>query len=163
MNIILEGPDNAGKTTLALALSKETGIPLKEKEGKPSTWPDMLQKLQDYEKLDHMIIDRHPIISQSVYGMTVRDDPPIPESFLERFFQRDDLIIYCRCIADELTDHEASPTDTPEHLVAIEERYQEVLNCYDNWAAICANIIYTQYSQTDRIIAMVRAVLHECG
>lgn len=162
MNVILEGPDNCGKSTLALAIHEATGLPIKEKEGRPNTWPAMLEKIRKYETIDGHIIDRHPIISQSVYGL-LRNDPEIPDELLDRFFDRRDLIIYCRCLRS-LDDHEASPTDTPEHLTMIDARAQEVLDTYDNWAAICANIIYSQYAQTEMVVAMVKAVLaHERG
>lgn len=162
MNIILEGPDNCGKSTLALAIHKATGLPIKSKEGRPKTWPAMIEKIRKYETIDGHIIDRHPIVSQSVYGL-LRNDPEIPEDLMDNFFNRRDLIIYCRCLRT-LDDHEASPTDTPEHLAMIQEQYQDVVDTYDNWAAICANIIYSDYGQLDTVVAMVKAVLaHERG
>lgn len=162
MNIILEGPDNCGKSTLALAINEATGLPIKSKEGRPKTWPAMLEKIRKYEAIEGHIIDRHPIISQSIYGL-LRSDPEIPSDLMKHFFDRMDLIIYCRCLRP-LDDHEASPTDTPEHLDMIQDKYWKVVNTYDNWAAICANIIYTQYAQLPMVVAMVKAVLaHERG
>lgn len=160
MNIILEGPDNAGKTTLAFELSEATGMTIHPKEGRPANRTELLMKLRKYEGLDGVIIDRHPIISQSVYGL-IRGDAEIPEDFLDRFFAKDDLIIYCRCVHKGLDGHEPSPTDTPEHLRSISEHQQKILDTYDNWAAICANIIYSRYEQLPRVVAMVQAVLRE--
>ncbi len=159
MNIILEGPDNAGKSTLANAISIATGWEIYPKEGRPSNWFLMLEKIRNYEVLDHLIIDRHPIISQSIYGQIVRKDPPIPQQLVDNFRTRNDLIIYCRCIARGLADHEASPTDTDQHLSAIQENYDEVLAAYDSWAIQHANIFYTDYKQLPRVAAMVRGVV----
>lgn len=162
MNIILEGPDNCGKSTLALAIHEATAWPIKSKEGRPKTWPAMIEKFRKYEMIEGHIIDRHPIVSQSVFGL-LRGDREIPEEHLENFFSRSDLIIYCRCLRS-LDDHEPSPTDTPEHLRMIHVQRQDILNTYDNWAAICANIIYSQYAQLPMVVAMVKAVLaHERG
>jgi hypothetical protein len=163
VNIILEGPDNAGKTTLANALAKEIGWPIKHKEGRPKTWILLLEKLRKYEAVDRMIVDRHPIISQSVYGLVARNDPSIPTDFMDRFFERRDLIIYCRCISTQLEGHEPSDSDTPEHLKAIEENYQKILNVYDNWAAVACNIVYVDYDQMPGVIAMVKGYINECG
>ncbi len=162
MNIILEGPDNCGKSTLAQAISLATGWPIKEKEGRPKTWLAMLEKFRKYEAIDNHIIDRHPIVSQSVYGI-LRGDPEIPTDVLDHFFSRNDLIIYCRCLRS-LEDHEASPTDTAAHLEMIDKQANEILQIYDNWGAMCADIVYTQYAKLPRVVAMVKAVLaHERG
>ena len=163
MNIILEGPDNGGKSTLALALRDATGMPIKDKEGRPKTWHLLLEKLRKYEAVDGMIIDRHPIITQSVYGF-LRNDPEIPDEFMDTFFKRQDLIIYCRALrTDPLDTHEPSPTDDEAHLKMVEEQYGTVLRVYDSWAVQSANITYRQYDQTPMIIAMVKGILHERG
>lgn len=159
MNIILEGPDNTGKSTLALAISKATGLTIKDKEGRPPTQILLYEKFRKYEALDGWIIDRHPIISQAIYGL-VRKDPEIPEEFMNNFFNRADLIIYCRALrTDPLSDHEASDTDDEAHLQMIENQYGRILGIYDNWAINCAQIIYTQYAQTDSVVAMVKGVI----
>ena len=161
MNIILEGPDNCGKSTLANAISAATGWPIHPKEGRPENHFLLLEKLRRYEQLEGVIIDRHPIISGSVYRL-MRGDPEFPDAYMDRFFAGQDLIIYCRCLRS-LEDHEPSPTDTPEHLHNIQVHQQRILDSYDNWAAIAANIIYTTYDQTPMIVAMVKGVLQWKG
>jgi hypothetical protein len=162
MNIILEGPDNAGKSTLAAAISAATGWPIKDKEGRPPTQLLLFEKFRKYEALDGMIIDRHPIVSQSIYGL-MRKDKEVPEEFLENFFDRGDLIIYCRCVQIGLHGHTASDTDTTEHLEMIEADQQRILGTYDNWAAMCADIVYKTWVDLPMVVAMVKAVLDERG
>lgn len=163
MNIILEGPDAAGKSTLAQALRNATGMPIKASEGKPATWRLYLERLRKYEALDGMIIDRHPIYSQQVYG-SLRDDPEIPDEHLDNLFNRpDDLFIYCRAINRGLTCHEAKPTDPLGHLEFIDKNYGGILARYDRLAAHNADIIYHEYRQMSRIVDMVKGVLHERG
>jgi len=160
MNIILEGPDNCGKSTLALAIHNATGWPIKEKEGRPADWEGLLAKLRIYERIDGMIIDRHPILTQSVYGI-LRSDPDIPDEFMDRFIARNDLIIYCRALRS-LEDHKPSPTDNQFHLQMIERHHDKILAIYDNVGINFANIVYTMYEQTDLVVAMVKGALtHE--
>jgi len=158
MNIILEGPDNSGKSTLAKALSLATDLPIKTKEGRPATRLALFEKLRKYEAIDNHIVDRHPIISQMIYGLA-RGDDEIPEEFFENFFSRRDLIIYCRCIDRGLEGHEPSDTDTPTHLSMIDSQYQTILGYYDNWAACSANIIYHKYADMMHVVRMAQAVL----
>ncbi len=162
MNIILEGPDNAGKSTLAKAISEATGWPIKNKEGRPPTQLLLFEKFRKYEALENKIIDRHPIVSQSIYGF-IRSDEDIPQEFLDNFFNRGDLIIYCRCVDIGLKGHEASDTDTPEHLAMIEEDQKRILNTYDNWAAMCADIVYKNWKDLPMVVAMVQGALNERG
>lgn len=162
MNIILEGPDNCGKSTLARAIHEATGWPIKDKEGRPSTWEGMLDKIRKYQSVDGMIIDRHPIISQTIYGF-LRSDPDIPIELMNEFYTHDDIIIYCRCHRG-LQDHEASPTDTPQHLRMIEENQEMVRRLYDSWGCQAADIRYSQYDKMERVVAMVKGALdHERG
>ena len=162
MNIILEGPDHTGKSTLAKAISEATGWPIKDKEGRPATQLLLFEKFRKYEAIEGMIIDRHPIISQSVYGI-IRGDKQIPREFSNNFFNRqDDIVIYCRCERD-LVDHEPSDTDTPEHLKMIEEQRDRVFSIYDNWATLCAHILYNRYEDLELTVAMVEGALRERG
>lgn len=161
MNIILEGPDNAGKSTLARALHIATAWPIKHKEGRPPTQIALFEKFRKYEAIENHIIDRHPIVSQGVYGI-LRGDEETPDEFTDNFFSRSDLNIYCRCIRP-LDDHKPSNTDTPEHLKMIAEKEQAIIDIYDNWATLCADIIYSRYEDLAMVVAMVKGALHECG
>lgn len=162
MNIILEGPDGAGKSTLAMALHKATRLPIKASEGKPATWRLYIERLRKYEALDRMIIDRHPIYSQQVYGK-FRDDPEIPDEHLDNFFSRRDVFIYCRAINPRLSCHVPKPTDPPGHLEFIDKNYESILAVYDRLASHCADVIYHEYRDLPMIVAMMKGVLIERG
>jgi hypothetical protein len=157
MNIVLDGPDNAGKSTLAAALSRATGYPIKDKEGRPPNHDALLQKIQFYLTLDGLIIDRHPVISQSVYGF-LRHDQPIPYHLIERFHMQDNLIIYCRCVERGLEGHEPSNTDTPDHLEMLQAKQVQILQMYDSLMNEVATIWYRRHEELPRIVAAVKGV-----
>ena len=159
MNIVFEGPDNSGKSTLVAAVAEEIRWPIKSKEGKPASFGLTVEKIKYYLSLDHLIIDRHPVISQMIFGATVRHDPPVPEALVERFLYQRPLIVYCRCLKLGLRGHEASPTDTTEHLHALNTKYSEIVAAYDRWMAKHANIVYTDWDQTALVVAMIKGAL----
>lgn len=160
MNIILEGPDGAGKSTLAKALAERIGWPIKVSEGKPATWHLTLERFRKYEALNRMIIDRHPIYSQQIYG-PLRGDPEIPEEFIENFLDKGPktIFVYCRAINTKLMCHEPKPTDTIGHLNFIEENYEEILDRYDRLAAHCAEFIYHEYRYLPVVVEAVAAAV----
>ena len=161
MNIVLEGPDNAGKTTLANAIAEEIGWPIKPKEGKPDTFEQTLQKIRFYLSLDRLIIDRHPMITQLIYGQVLRDDPQPSRDLMERFLYQRPIIIYCRCLKLRLKGHEASPTDTKEHLRLLDDKYEKIVDLYDEIMIRFASIIYTDWDQLPRVVAMVKGAIRE--
>ncbi|MNU34852.1 SPBc2 prophage-derived uncharacterized protein YorR [compost metagenome] len=75
MKIILEGPDGAGKTTLALQLSLMTGYPIQHRS-KPETEEEKQLMYFEYEEMCHsytdLIVDRC-WYSEMVYGKVMRD------------------------------------------------------------------------------------------
>jgi thymidylate kinase len=162
MNVIIEGPDNSGKSTLARAISERINWPIWEKEGKPPTFEDTVKKIERYLReipQEGIIIDRHPIVSQMVYGSTVRKDPQVPRELMREFSAQRHLIIYARCIHLGLQGHKASPTDTPEHLEQLREKYVKILTAYDFWALRCAHIIYNNWRQVPLIVRMCEGAL----
>jgi hypothetical protein len=161
MNIVLEGPDNAGKSTLANAISEDIGWPIKPKEGKPDTFEKTVQKIKFYLSLDRLIIDRHPMITQLVYGQVLRDDPQPPIELFERFLYQRPIIIYCRCLKLRLKGHEASPTDTDDHLHLLDAKYDQIVALYDELMIRYASIVYTDWNQLPRVVAMVKGATRE--
>lgn len=90
--IILEGMDGSGKTHLAAALTKDLGLPMAERASSSIGGP--IADLFDWVNRDidclHTrplsIYDRHPLISEFIYGPVVRGT--IDDRFLRMWFQR---------------------------------------------------------------------------
>lgn len=101
MIIIIEGPDGAGKTTLANQLRDQTGYMIlhrsqpKNEEDKKRMMDEYLQVIKSNK---NVILDRS-WYSEMVYGPVMRDDSVItyPQMYdLERALARNGaLIIYC--------------------------------------------------------------------
>lgn len=96
--IIIEGMDNSGKTTLAKTLSSHFNYPLIHSCG---YCPNMLSWARtSLSTQRHKIYDRHPCISEKVYGPVLRADNKFDSlegvEILRRLIERRPLIIYCK-------------------------------------------------------------------
>lgn len=161
MRIVLEGPDCSGKSTLAAHLSETLGIPIKAGEG-PEKFPgEINQRVKRWlmERHDgHLIHDRHPCISHPIFSKytgTTTLDPDL----INQFYLSDDLIlIYCH--PHDYENHVVKPTDTQEHLDAINAHMEAIRYQYLKWAVDRADLIY-DYKQTDlkHFTNMLKAVI----
>ena len=130
--ILTEGPDNAGKSTLAHDLAKRLkGIYIKtERHPRFSTdvgaYQDLLRQARLFAPT---IVDRHPAISEPIYGRIIRGEhcleryPTVIEACLQQF----DLIVYCRPPKHIIT---ASITDRPQ-MDGVHEHLEAIINAYD--------------------------------
>jgi hypothetical protein len=166
MNIVIEGPDGSGKTSLASALSDMTGRPIYKsrghcKEGLLNRW------YSDYEGKDGYIFDRHPCVGEFIYGRRLRGrlshSPDDLEA--ERLFHASrPLIIYCD--ASDLLSHVADGiTDDLEYLSRLSLANPQIIQDYRTWAAQCAHLIYNRhrYSEMGRIKFLVSRSLNYEG
>lgn len=162
-NIVLEGPDAAGKSTLAKALHVATGWPIHPKEGKPDTFEATVKKCERYLKLDGYIIDRHPMVSQAIYGQVIRNDPLLPPALIKEFHSQFNLIIYCRCIEKGMSVHVVRDGEHAAHVDRVRDRYSQLVQLYDQFGLVSSHLIYNHYGNTDLICDMVKGALHiEC-
>lgn len=100
MIIVCEGPDNAGKTTLASSLAKELkGVYLKTemvpaKNEYLEKFTRVLEAASQYS--DFVVCDRHHTISEPIYGEIIRGGHDLDSEDAAEAMQAIDLIIYCR-------------------------------------------------------------------
>lgn len=100
MNIIIEGPDGAGKSTLAKAF-ESLGWTLAPKactsEGGALGHSDLMRWLHASMSCDGYVIDRHPVLSGYVYDYVLGRETPLrwPADYLNAM-RRKSIIIYCR-------------------------------------------------------------------
>ena len=139
MNIILEGPDNSGKSTLAQYVAARTGRTIIASEG-PEKWPgEINERIRRYEQHTDVLFDRHPCVSQPIYGQ-IRKNTPVEPTLLERFYQRPALFIYCE--GRGLEEHVLKEHDSPEHVTAVIEKHEWLCDQYLLWALEHSNLRY---------------------
>src|SRR3954452_1694073 len=78
-HVIVEGPDGAGKTTLVDSLVQAgyaRGNKASTSKGGPvdnlAEWGETEEAIMTASKVS-MVYDRHPVISEPIYGRTIRD------------------------------------------------------------------------------------------
>jgi len=160
-NIVVEGVDASGKSTLCRHLHEVTGWPIALREGKPPTFEKTLEKIQRFQGYEGKIIDRHPLVSQAIYGQTVRQDPNLPMELVTAIHEQGNLWIYCRCIDwnNPLGNHVVKLGEDAEHLDALKLQFPEILDLYDEWALHSAHIIYNNHGNMEFIGNCVKGAL----
>lgn len=150
--IIVEGPDNSGKSTLVSTLIKEFKLTkLKPyKNGPPSNEEDNYYNSLSIvnEAIRHpnknCICDRLSLIGESIYGPICRGKDLWVNSFghkmklLNSLRYMDPFIIYCRpptSIVLDMTSHKLKEYDTEEHINQIKSNKRLILEAYDNYFA----------------------------
>jgi len=157
--IVLEGPDNAGKSTLAQFLSRELGYTIQGSEGPPKGPGEMDQRLERYAKLPTTtIFDRHPVVSQPIYCSLRGGDPQFNVKHWEQWFYKEaqPTIIYCDPLERGLDGHKRNTVDTDEHLQQIHDNYMLLTNSYRKWALRYAHHIYRIGDGMGRILRAIK-------
>jgi tRNA uridine 5-carbamoylmethylation protein Kti12 len=136
--IIVEGMDNTGKSTLVQHLAE------KFKLCKVATYhkPQSLVMIHDYDFWlslcpQPLILDRHPAISDLIYGNVLRGISYITERE-SRAWSKDHLIIYCRPAADIILK---SFEDRPQ-LGGVKENLLKLLLFYDTYMEDIKHVFY---------------------
>lgn len=138
-NIVIEGADAAGKSTLANKLLQHLPLTLQKSEGPPKYPGEMVERIRRYLKMDRTLFDRHPCISQPIYDLFREQKTEIPVELIDTFYQQQNLIIYLygTCGPHEVKDHE-----TEDHVKMVEKYEDNIRNAYEAWAPGNSNIMY---------------------
>ena len=158
-HIVLEGPDNGGKSTLARYLATRLHIPILHSGGpekEPGEINNRVRTFLDMRQLH--IFDRHACISQEIYRkIRNTNNGAVDPTLIAEFYASRPLLIYCRPLTEELgkghivkSDH-----DTEQHLVEIKDNYQRLLVMYDAWASQHVSLIYRIGDDYDNIAGFV--------
>ena len=134
MIIILEGPDGAGKTTLANKLRQQTGFMILHRS-QPKTEEDKRRMMDEYVQVlksgKSCILDRC-CYSEMVYGPVMRDDSVIsyPQMYvLEQILAKHGgLVIHC---TGSLQDLWKRCTTRGEDYIVDKETFTKIYNGYN--------------------------------
>lgn len=166
MRIILEGPDNAGKTSLANAIKHMLGhqVTYFHPGGKPEDLEaEGLCVEQQLEALDTnwpIIMDRCTPISQQVYN----PDPQLVgwrEHMWQRYVDLFPIVIYCRPSTDKLLrvqDLTWREGETEEHKQKIITNQHKYVRRYDELMQRIPNVCYDFEDRAHASIIFEKAV-----
>lgn len=155
MNVILEGSDGSGKSTLARRLSEELDVHLQLGDGPPKRPGEIESRMQRYLGMTDTIFDRHPGVSQVIYGQLRSETmSPAMSSLVIELYHRPNLFIYCR--ATNASRHVVKEGEDPAHVETLTQRYAELVRLYDEWALGAANLIYRIGDDVSRVVELVR-------
>lgn len=163
--IIVEGPDNSGKTTLVASLVKDLklkvldsdikGPPLDAQDNYFRTKSLILKALK--HPRSNTITDRLSLIGESIYGPICRGKDlwvPMFEKKMKMYTVLkiiDPFFIYCRPpknIVLNMGSHQLKDYDTPEHITQVEKNKALILKAYDNYFAFFRAYNFFQYDYT---------------
>lgn len=159
MNIVLEGIDGTGKSTLAHHLKANLHCAVIPSEGPPKYPGEIDDRLKRYASYDGLIFDRHPAVSQPIYGPMRDPYELLPTGHLvQSFYRSNPLIIYCDPGKKRHTHVRNEAVDTDEHLAQIEANYNQLLVAYRSWAINHAFLWYRIGDDVARVIIAVQSV-----
>lgn len=156
--ILVEGPDNSGKSTLIEQLANEFELfKLDRPHGPPKTPEELYDRTldaQNFYKSKMSIMDRNPVIGESIYGPILRrhnmwDD--IKNKFecevelFSKILSGTIFLIYCRPPLDvllDLTTHQVKSYDTKEHLESLSKNKSKIVEAYDKYMSKWATYTY---------------------
>lgn len=157
--IVVEGVDNSGKSTLIKAL--QVVLPhwtVQASEGPPKHPGEQDERVTRYlrDLPPTTIFDRHPCVSQPIYGQMRTHTDKISSGLITQFYSSAPLFIYCDGGSRGLTGHVSKLAhDTPEHLASVDKNYVALLQAYRRWAIEHAFMTYRIGDSMSRIIKVV--------
>ena len=168
--IVVEGPDNSGKSTLISKLTQKLGLTLLDRpHGPPKDASELRKRIKDLEPQYNnkkAIIDRHPIIGESIYGPVLRNHNMLTsikdyEILRKTFWTSDIFIIYCRPPMDKIMNmetHQVKDYDTPEHLRALKKNVVSIIDAYDlkMWLCQAHKYDYTKPGSLKNLLSIIR-------
>jgi len=169
--IIVEGPDNSGKTTLARKLSADLQLVYVNNRSRPKNFKDLdydCFHLTNLAMTVPTVFDRWGPISEPIYGPIIRKTEKMTRDELTQLHryaeQAKPIVIYCRPSMNRLLDFgdiEQMP-GVKENATRLVEAYDKELKFVGKYLTTC---IYDydahEYSQIREIITNhIRGPLH---
>lgn len=165
--IVVEGPDGAGKSTLVRKLMTEFNLPMHERasEGVAGPVSDLFgwahRDVVSMADQEISVYDRHPLISEYVYGPICRST--LPPGFttstahaLVRMMAMHALVVLCRPPSERLKASVAPERDMP----GVTEHIERIASAYDAlrifWPGQILSYDYTFPEQLGPVMATCR-------
>lgn len=156
MQIILEGPDNSGKSTLAAHLVRALELPLQHSGG-PSKYPGEVNTrcFQFNQRSMTQLFDRHPAISQNIYVEGLQNGGElVTEENVNEFYEGKPLIIYCKNVLG-VEGHRQSDHSSTSYFDQVSRNMDRICRLYDAWALEKAHMVYRIGDSMDDVVGWV--------
>lgn len=151
--IVLEGADGSGKSTLAKELSKLTGWPVVGSKGPPRSPDEFVARIEALlAQRARTIFDRHPIISEFIYGGLLRPQIKIPRRLMAKFKSSRPFIIYCKSPTGELTPQNNPEIDTFQHVSMLQAYHPQILDRYELYFHVKPPQAYYRWNNRQEVI-----------
>lgn len=141
MDIVIEGPDNAGKSTLARVIAVELGFEEVTHSGGPSKYPGEINERavrfnSEYSPSNPRLFDRHPCVSQNIYinSLFAGMGEFVTPDNVKSFYRTQPFIVYCRNESHSLQGHVMSEHSDDEYFQRVTENIDNLCHHYDQWA-----------------------------
>lgn len=157
MNVVLEGVDASGKSTLAAYLSNRLDLEIQPGSGPPRAGESIDDRVRAYLNLDGRLFDRHPCVSQMIYDKLRGGNAPVSPELLRQFYASKPLLVYCR--GESITKHVVKSDEDPQHVAQISMKFNQLLRAYDDWGLRFATILYRIGDDMFEVANLVRAGL----
>jgi hypothetical protein len=178
--VVVEGPDGGGKTTLIRQLVERTGLAMAERASDSAQGPiDDIGRYIDNDLLHHdrepLIYDRYPLISELVYGPTIRGYMRFnPEEILDvkwlidrldLFHHSFPVLIYClppwHCVSENVQSSKNEQMWGVK--LNIRRIYEMYIALYARDAAAGLRVHHWDYTQPGNLDVIVRDIKVELG
>lgn len=159
--VVIEGIDNAGKSTLCRMISSILPtFQVQVSEGPPKYEGEMDKRVEKYLAYpNNVIYDRHPCVSQPIYGLMRTHKDDISEELIQAFYEMKPIFVYCDPLGRGMSGHvEKTGVDIPEHIDSINDNYNKLLGLYRLWAIKHACIMYRIGDPMSRIGRMIETL-----
>ncbi len=143
---VIEGPDGAGKTTVARDVSNRLGLLVQHAGGPPTTGEELSERhrrqIYTLENGTH-ILDRCALVSELVYGPVLRGGLFVPDevihSWIEQYRRRDFVFLFCKHSSRSFNEHlkrmvkmdEGKEYKPEAHNKEVKQRLNDIVERYD--------------------------------
>lgn len=172
MQIIIEGPDGSGKTTLINKLAQVAGWKIIPGKG-PEKYPgEMMERIQEYLKWARYnqgysgaakIYDRHPCVSHPIYSK-FNGTSVVCQQAADKVYELKHVAVYCRPPdSTKLIHPQEKEHDVGLQLAAITNHHADICSMYEEWALKRAHLIHRYWDKdsTSRTISAIIALAGE--
>lgn len=160
MNIVVEGPDGSGKSSLCALLSLHTGRVIVGGEGPSKAMGEFDMRARRLLQYREVIFDRHPVVSGPIYS-AFREGPQDQMSpHVERaFYASRPFFIYCHPTTATTWTNDNEAVDTPEYQAWLKEKHEFICTSYELWALAHAHVVYRVGDDEGLLINALKGVL----